>query len=170
MAQIRQYKVADYEDVLLKVQELASIARSNYLAEEKKDSSCGLIDLSDIETGDYFEKRRQSDLFRFLNTLNEEQVKVVQAVMYIGRDYRGSEPTEDELEKYYERKAEDPHFELPEPSLRVANPDACLSEMIDDLGQVKNWKDKSIEIDTIMEKLMKLPDYLWRGFQVLGLQ
>lgn len=170
MAQIHQYKVADYEDVLLKVQELASIARSNYLAEEKKGSSCGVIDLSDIETGDYFEKRRQSDLFRFLNTLNEEQVKVVQAVMYIGRDYRGSEPTEEELEKYYERKAEDPYFELPEPSLRVANPDAHLSETIEELGQGKGWQDKSIEIDIIMEKLMKLPDYLWRGFQVLGLR
>ena len=170
MVQIHQYKVADNMDILFKTQELAGIARSNYLAEGRADSSCGVLDLSDVEIDDYFEARRQSDLFRFLNTLDEEQVKVVQAVMYIGRDYRGLEPTEEELEKYYERKAEDPYFELPEPSLRVANPDAYLSETIEELGQGKGWQDKSIEIDIIMEKLMKLSDYLWHGFQVLGLR
>ena len=170
MAQIHQYKVADNKDILFKVQELAGIARSNYLAEEKADSSCGILDLSDVEMDDYFEERRQSDLYRFLNALDDEQVKVVQAVMYIGRDYRAPEPSDEELEKYYERKAEDPSYKLPEPPLRIANPDAYLSETIDELGQGKGWKDKSIEINIIMGKLMKLSDYLWRGFQVLGLR
>lgn len=90
--------------------------------------------------------------------------------MYIGRDYRVSEPSDEELEKYYEQKAEDPYFEFPEPSLRAPNPDACLSEMVEELDQGKGWKDKFIEINIIMEKLMKLSDYLLRGFQILGLQ
>ncbi len=158
---------------MLKVRELAQIARSDYLAKQKEsspDSDTSVMDMSLIEDADYYEERRNSPLFRFLNELSDEQVKVVQTVMYIGRDHEVPAPSDEEMEMYFVRKADDPYYELPKPQLRVDNPDEYLSEMIALFGKSKGWKDKSIEINTIMEKLMKLSDYLSRGFKILGVE
>lgn len=170
MVQRHQYVVTDNKDILLKVRDLAIIARNNYLSEEKTNSSCGLVDISQVGLANYFEKRQQSELFCFLNSLDDEQIKVVQAVMYIGRDHEVPMPSDEELEEYYERKAEDPYYEMPRPSLRVENPDSYLSETIALLGKGKGWEDKFIEINIIMEKLMKLPTYISRGLEILGVQ
>ena len=129
-----------------------------------------LLDLSDIESDSYFEWKRGNPLFEYLNSLDDDQVKVIQTVMYIGRDYQPPEPTEAEVEEYYEHIAEDPYYEAPKRSLCVATPDKFLSETVSLLWEGKSWTDKFIEINTIMEKLMMLPKYFSRAFEILGIE
>lgn len=169
MAPKLKFVVSDYIDILLRVQELASNVRNDYIYKHKaKDGSA--IDLSLIELDDYYAERRNNALMTFLYQLDDDQIKVIQTVMYIGRDYEVPTPSEEVLEIYYERKAEGPDFKMPKPPIRVANPDEYLCETIEALGQSKGWKEKNIEINIIYEKMMKLPDYLLRGFKVLGIQ
>ena len=173
MNQITHYSLSDYRDILFRVQELAITARSDYQATHEKPNSSSVPsveDLSFIDPEEYAEERRNNPLFIFLNRLDDEQIKVVQTVMYIGRDHEVPAPSDEEWDEYYERKTEDPEYDMPKPSLCVSNPDDYLSETIELLGRGKGWQDKFIEIDVIIKKMMKLPDYLSRGFQVLGIK
>lgn len=173
MGQIKNYSVSEIQDVLITVYQLSVKTRNEYL--EKFDSKevepvVLLLNFSDIGSDDYFEWERSNPLFVYLNSLDDDQVKVIQTVMYIGRDHQPPEPTEAEVEEYYERKAEDPCYEVPKISLRVSDPDKFLSETISLLWQGKNWTNKFIEIRTIMEKLMMLPKYFSRAFEILGIK
>lgn len=173
MGQVKNYSVSKIQDVLIAAHQLSVKTRNEYL--EKFDSQeagpvVSLLDLSDIGSNDYFEWERSNPLFVYLNSLDDDQVKVIQTVMYIGRDYQFPEPTEAEVEEYYERKAEDPYYEAPKRSLRVADPDKFLSETVSLLWKGKSWTDKFVEINIIMEKLMMLPKYFSRAFEVLGIE
>lgn len=173
MGQIKNYSVSEIQDVLIAVHQLSVKTRNEYLEKfhsQETKPVVSLLDLSNIGSNDYFEWKRSNPLFVYLNSLDDDQVKVIQTVMYIGRDHQLPEPTEAEVEEYYERKAEDPYYEAPKKSLRVADPDKFLSETVSLLWKGKGWTDKSIEINTIMEKLLKLPQYFSRAFEVLGIE
>lgn len=173
MGQIKNYSVSQIQDVLITVHQLSVKTYNEYLekfASRKGESAVSLMDLSDIESNGYFEWRHSCPLFAYLDSLDDDQVKVIQTVMYIGRDYKHPDPTEAEIEEYCERKAEDPYYETPERPLRVADPDRFLSEEVSLLWNAKRWTDKSIEINTIMEKLMMLPKYFSRALEILGIE
>ncbi len=172
MGQIKNYSVSEIQDMLITVHQLSVKTRNEYL--EKFDSKedepvVSLLDLSDIGSDGYFEWECSNPLFVYLNSLDDDQVKVIQTVMYIGRDHQPPALTEAEMEEYYERKAENPYYEAPKRSLRVADPDKFLSETVSLLWKGKGWTDKSIEINTIMEKLIMLPKYFSRAFEILGM-
>lgn len=173
MGQIKNYSVSQIRDVLITVHQLSLKTYNEYLEKfesQEAEAVVSLSDLSDSGFDDYLEWERSNPLFVYLNSLDDDQVKVIQTVMYIGRDYHLPEPTEEEIEEYYERKAEDPYYEAPERSLRVADPDKFLSEEVSLLWKGKSWTDKSIEIDIIMEKMMMLPKYFSRALEVLGIE
>lgn len=159
MEQKPHYSLVDNESVLLDVYKLACEESEN------SDSTEFILDISLIDV-DIIEK---SKLYQYLNNLDSEQIKIVQTVMYIGRDHESPSMTEEELKVYYERKAEYPDYERPKQPLCVEKPDDYLNEMVEYLGRVKSWQEKSIEIDIIMGKTLRLPDYLLRGFKILGI-
>lgn len=162
----KQYVVEDYRDILMRLHHLAGEDRALYTAKHGEES---FEDLSNIDLEDIIEEQENRKTVQFLRTLNEEQIKIAQSVMYIGRDYEVPAMSDEEWKEFYERKAEDPYYERPRQQLKADNPDALLTEMIESLGRTKGWKNKSVEISIIEEKLLRLPDYLWRGFKILGL-
>ncbi len=173
MGQIKNYSVSQIRDVLIIVYQLSLKTYNEYLEKfesQEAEAVVSLSDLSDIGFDDYLEWERSNPLFVYLNSLDDDQVKVIQTVMYIGRDYQLPEPTEEEIEEYYERKAEDPYYEAPKRPLRVADPDKFLSEEVSLLWKGKSWTEKPAEIDIIMEKLMMLPKYFSRALEVLGIE
>ena len=163
----KQFVVEDYRDILMNLYQLAGEDRAFYASKHRGEEN--FVDLSDIEPEDIIEDLESRKTFQFLRTLDEDQIKVVQTVMYIGRDYEVPAMSDEEQEEFFERKAEDPYYERPKQPLKVANPNAYLTEEIKALGRTKGWESRSIEINIIEEKLMLLPDYLWRGFKILGL-
>lgn len=114
------------------------------------------------------ERREQSELLRFLNSQDMIAIRVIQTVMYLGRDYMPE--TEDEYYQRIENKHEDPEnadqYEPPE--LQADDPEGLLLQMLTAHSGVSEWKDKYIEIDQIDQKI-PLDKYLERSFVILGM-
>lgn len=94
--------------------------------------------ISDIKELGYSEKEQK--LFDFLNNLDFESVKIIQTIMYIGRDhdYNKTDSYETRYAKY--RKSLD----------------------------IDGWNDKEIEVSQIVQKV-PLDRYLKDGFDILGI-
>lgn len=128
----------DLKDVLKKVYLLANDRRieeeSTYI-EGVKVCDSHIIDIENLR---YSEKEQK--LFDFLNNLDFESVKIIQTIMYIGRDndYNKTDSYEIRYEKY--RKSLD----------------------------INGWNDKEIEVSRIVQKL-PLDKYLKSGFDILGI-
>ncbi len=128
----------DLKDVLKKVYLLANDRRieeeSTYI-EGVKVCDSHIIDIENLR---YSEKEQK--LFDFLNNLDFESVKIIQTIMYIGRDndYNKTDSYEIRYEKY--RKSLD----------------------------INGWNDKEIEVSQIVQKL-PLDKYLKSGFDILGI-
>lgn len=128
----------DLKDVLKKVYLLANDRRieeeSTYI-EGVKVCDSHIIDIENLR---YSEKEQK--LFDFLNNLDFESVKIIQTIMYIGRDndYNKTDSYEIRYEKY--RKSLD----------------------------INGWNDKEIEVSQIVQKL-PLDKYLKNGFDILGI-
>lgn len=92
----------------------------------------------DIKELGYSEKEQK--LFDFLNNLDFESVKIIQTIMYIGRDhdYKETDNYETRYEKY--RKSLD----------------------------INGWNNKEIEVSQIVQKV-PLDRYLKDGFDILGI-
>ena len=76
--------------------------------ERRREGICnhGIFDLMSLDLESLTEKRKQSDLLGYLLSLNFEHLKVVQTVMYIGRDYETMLQTEcdDEYDEEYDEE------------------------------------------------------------------
>lgn len=92
----------------------------------------------DIKDLGYTEKEQK--LFDFLNNLDFESVKIIQTIMYIGRDhdYKETDSYETRYAKY--RKSLD----------------------------INGWNDKETEVSQIVQKV-PLDRYLKDGFDILGI-
>lgn len=127
------------KDVLNKIYLLAREIR---LEEEStyengvKVESLDILDLKDLEYSG-----KEKELVELLESLDFESVKIIQTIMYIGRD------------RYYNESDE---YELRYSKYR---------ESLD----LNGWNDKDIEIDQIVEKL-PLDEYLKDGFEILGIE
>lgn len=143
------------------------------LAQEEKQKNCrvskeSFIDLWDIDLDEIVNRRERSNLLQYMRSLNMDQIKVIQTVMYMGRDYEYPSYSEEEWEELWIRMSEDPEYVLPEKKVKVDNPDELLLSWMDYLDFSKGWTDKDIEIDQIYQKA-PLAQYLNRAFDILGL-
>lgn len=121
-----------------------------------------------IHLDEIVNRRERSNLLQYMRSLNMDQIKVIQTVMYMGRDYEYPSYSEEEWEELWIRMSEDPEYVLPEKKVKVDNPDELLLSWMDYLDFSKGWTDKDIEIDQIYQKA-PLAQYLNRAFDILGL-
>ena len=56
-----------------------------------------------------------------------------------------------------------------EEKLPVANPNFVVITWLKDLSNGKGWEEKSIEIEQIYSKRLRLYEYLKRAFEILGI-
>ena len=96
------------------------------------------LDSLDIENLGY--SKKEQELFNFLNSLDFESVKIIQTIMYIGRDHDYDKTDS------YEARYED------------------YRKSLDSNG----WNDKEIEVSQIVQKV-PLDIYLKDGFDILGI-
>jgi len=154
-----QINVKDYADVLRKVHSLASekVAKN-------QSASIGDVDLKAILI-----KREKSELLEFLNTLDMKTVQVIEAVMYIGRDYS---PLDDpNIREMIENANDEEDYEKIgniDYTAPVQNPDKLINDTLDQLSKNAYFGNKDISINQIYQKT-PLRDYLDRAFIILGL-
>lgn len=138
--------------------------------ERRREGICnhGIFDLMSLDLESLTEKRKQSDLLGYLLSLNFEHLKVVQTVMYIGRDYETMLQTECDDE--YDEEYDEEDFSRNTISFPVPNPDFVLYEWLRDLEECKGWKSKRIEAEQVYQKKSSLHIYLERAFRILGIE
>lgn len=157
----KYFSVHSYIDVLRTVHSL-SIDRYNEVCLQEKNRKNSVISLAEIR-----EYRDRSNLLQYLKTLDMNAIKMVEVVMYIGRDYQ-IDISEEDLEYEAEMKIDDPEYQLPARTFKVRNPDELIRAWLDDFEGVSGWKNKSIEIEQIYQKV-PLYRYLERAFEILGI-
>ncbi len=128
-----------------------------------------VVGIFDIKLDENVNLRRRSDLLNYMNGLDMDTIKVIQTVMYIGRDYRYPSHLDEEWDAIYEPLSEEPDFHTSEKKMTVDNPDEIFLAWMDYLEMEKEWNDKDIEIDQIYQKA-PLAEYLHRAFDILGLK
>lgn len=117
----------------------------NYYYNKSKSKEGDVIDLfkeppnNDVDYQKYITKQKQ--LEEYLNSLNFEQIKILQTIMYLGRDKDYN--SDDTPEQIYKNQR----------------------EYMDDLG----WKEKWIEINQIASKA-PLDRYLKSGLKILKIK
>lgn len=138
--------------------------------EGRRERTCnhGIYDLMSLDLELLTEERKQSDLLSYLLSLNFENLKVVQTVMYIGRDYETMLQTECDDE--YDGEYDEEDFSRNTISFPVPNPDFVLYEWLRDLEECKGWKSKRIEAEQVYQKKLSLHIYLERAFRILGIE
>lgn len=117
----------------------------------------GILSLADIEICN-----DDSELFRYLFALDFEMIKIVQTVVYIGRDYIWNQQAE------WNEMRED-GMEVEPLSFPVNNPDEVLYEWMNYLGEGNKWISKEVEAEVIYNKSGCLHKYLERAFTILGI-
>ena len=123
-----------------------------------------VVDLMSLDLKSFVEERKQSELLSYLLSLNFENLKVVQTVMYIGRDY------ETMLQTEFDEEYDEDEFSRNTISLPVPDPDFVLYEWLRDLEGCKGWKSKRIEAEQVYQKKLSLYKYLERAFRILGIE
>ena len=156
--------VRESAEILRKVHLLA-VKRNNEYKEYRESHEAEV----DLNIDEMLNLREQSELCRFLNEQDMQTIRTIQTVMYIGRDYMPE--TEDEAYERMERRFEDPeNSDQYEPAkLESDNPEKLFLDVLAASSGVSEWKDKSIEIDQIDQK-MPLDSYLERAFIILGIR
>ena len=125
-----------------------------------------IIDLMSLNLEELRERRRQSNLLNYLHSLDFQDLKIVQTVMYLGRDYNIPDYQEYSYDEYDEYEGE---CRRQIPRFPVSNPDLVLREWLQDFDEMKGWKTKEIEAEQIYQKNSMLPEYLQRAFDILGI-
>lgn len=169
MRKVVRYTVEENREMLLQVLDNAqkthqALTKWKMSHREDKESAVSVTEHLD----EYYAERRNTPLFVYLNELDFEQVEIIEAVMYIGRDYPDPPITDEEMEQYYEHKADNPDYEMLPKPLLAYDPDAVLSEKVQEISMGKEASEKEIDIDHIMSKWAMLPKYFSRAFEVLG--
>ncbi len=96
------------------------------------------VDLTSKEIFERLKQKREEPIYKYLDSLDMENIKFIQTLMYIGRDYDGKDHKSPEA-IYREQK-----------------------EGLDIIG----WKSKSIEINQMLGKA-PLAKYLRSGLRIL---
>lgn len=141
----------------------------NQMDNERNRSEHGdnrIIDLMSLNLEELRERRRQSNLLNYLHSLDFQDLKIVQTVMYLGRDYNIPDYQEYSYDEYDEYEGE---CRRQMPRFPVSNPDLVLREWLQDFDEMKGWKTKEIEAEQIYQKKSRLPEYLQRAFDILGI-
>lgn len=150
--------IEKYTDILKKVHQLAVIRHKQEIKNSREDNpNDSVIDLADIR-----ERRDESELLQFLLDQDMETIKIIQTVMYIGRDY--IQETEEENIKRMEWNYEYPESPREAPDLQSPDPEKLLNDWLSDF----RGQDKYIEANQVYEKL-PLDEYLERAFIILGI-
>ncbi len=120
--------------------EIYLLAKERRLEEELTYKDDEAYDLADFDIADLEYSEKEKALFNLLESLDFESVKIVQTIMYIGRDhdYSKSDTYEVRYRKY--------------------------RESLD----LNGWNEKEIEINQIVQKV-PLDTYLKDGFEILGI-
>ena len=152
-----------YKEILHRVYELAVLEGRKARESEPQSSRVGDIDLEK-----YREDRAKSELLKYLNTLDYDTVKVIMAVMYIGRDFEMTqEEYKDLVRKYEDEEDYDTDLEeLSYPKIPIANASDTIKKYIDTISFGIN---QSHDIDQIYSKRLMLDRYLYRAFKILGI-
>lgn len=132
----------DIKEILRKVYSLARDRRVKY--ESTYKPSCDICNDAEERLQRYEDRKSgkyEDELEAYLHTLDFETIKVVQTIMYLGRDKDYKEITNGEERYKKERES---------------------------LNKNKGWKTIDIEIDQIAEK-MPLDKYLKEGFEIIGI-
>ena len=158
----KRFSLKQYVDILLTIYHLAEKEKT------KSDSTSAIVHAGSISLDEIVESRRKSDLLQYMHGLDMDMIKVIQTVMYIGRDYEYPEYTEEEWDYYIEKIDEEPGYIIPEKKIRVNNPDEVLFTWMHDLKMTTEWKEKDIEINQIYQK-GPLAKYMRRAFDILGI-
>ena len=138
--------------------------QNKYERSRERTGEYRVVDLMSLDLKSFAEERKQSELLSYLLSLNFENLKVVQTVMYIGRDY------ETMLQTEFDEEYDEEEFSRNTISLPVPDPDFVLYEWLRDLGECKGWKSKRIEADQVYQKKLSLYKYLERAFRILGIE
>lgn len=157
-----QFSLKQYKDILWTVYRLAEIEKDEWSI-EKSTTHVGRIDLSAIR-----DKRERSELLQYMRGLDMRAIKVIQTVMYIGRDYRYSYYCDDAGDDWLEGGKDKSFHHNTDKKIVVDNPDEVLLAWMNDLKNEGDWKEKNIEINQIYEK-GPLSIYMKRAFEILGL-
>lgn len=108
-----------------------------------------------------------SSLFEYLYAQDMETIKIIETVMYIGRDYQSSY-----LEMEQEYLSDEIDLEDTSGTTQifhqVSSPNDLILEWLDDFNGVSGWKSKRSEVNQIYSKL-PLHEYLKRAFTILGI-
>lgn len=151
--------ISEYAGILRKVQTLAEAGRlgAARAAAGSDPVEIGLINLADVKAYDYSDR---SALREYLMTRDMYALEVIQAAMYIGRDY--SPFTGDDL-YYGSEEGED----VSARSEVSEDPEKLLADWMNE--KVKDPDpNKNTEVDIIFDKL-PLDRYLERAFVILGI-
>lgn len=110
------------------------------------------------------DRRRQSALFNYLLGRDYDELQAIETTMYIGREYEANLISEQEY-LFDEEGRCDLVVRYP-----VDNPDIVLYEWMKSLDEVRGWKTKFIEADTVYQKRGLLYQYMAKGIEILGVR
>ena len=151
--------IENYKEVLKKVYDLAKVRSNEYF---KGSNDIEFINLLYVED-DYNDT---SGLLQYLQSLDEEAIKVIQSVMYMGREHETE--TEDEYNIRMLHIHDYPNDKIAPPPLTSDDPEELLQKWIHNTSAGARWHGLNIEINQIYEK-MPLDIYLERAFSILGI-
>lgn len=154
--------IAGNMDVLKTVYRLSVDEYRNH--REAENSWADMLEHFDIH--EPYRKRQASDLYQYMNGLDMDVIKIIQTIMYIGRDYS----YERDIQRYYQESEQEDNGGRERISLKVDNPDFLLSVWMEDLTWAKGWEAKDIEIEQIYSKRLCLYKYFKRAFEILGIE
>lgn len=130
-------------DVFREVYNLAAIRRKD--CDKNGPKSLSISDDTEKRFEEYLHPNKNTPRFKleaYLSSLDFETIKVIQTIMYLGRD------------KDYKN---------------IVNPEERYKRERESLDQGKGWASKEIEIDQIVGKV-PLDKYLSDGFKILEIK
>lgn len=151
------------KEIILHVLDLARISAKNYSSGKIEESSFGKIDLSEIA-----EKNHNDPLFQYLDSLDYDTVKIVETIMYIGRDYYIYDEQETEENNEQSDNEADVVYSIDHKDEPVENPKELFLKFYNDLSSRWPEDGKINEIHQITSKT-PLYNYLKRGIVLLGI-
>lgn len=151
------------KEIILHVLDLALIKSKDYSSGIIEECSIGKIDLVKIA-----EKNLNDPLFQYLDSLDFDTVKIIETIMYIGRDYyEYGEQESEEIIDQAENEA-DNGYSLDCKDKPVDNPNDLFSKFYNELSNTWSEDGKINEIHQIISKI-PLYNYLKRGIDLLGI-
>ncbi len=129
-----------FNDLKEELKKVYLLAKERHLEESTCVDDFTVENLRDTYAKDLSYSAKENELFDVLNGLDFESIKIIQTIMYIGRDH--DYDRNDSYETRYKKYRESLDF--------------------------RGWNEKEIEVDQIVQKV-PLDNYLKDGFEILGI-